>query len=129
MKMMIWFLAGAFFLSGFTLKNDEVKIDGIWLGYYKSDAVKEKMVIKFCSQDKLEFYAGGVSEESLCDGSYQLLGDSISFTYKSIDGIEYVMRGQISQRKNYVEGVWSSTGKKGNFFIERQDVEEKMVMP
>lgn len=129
MKTMIWLLAGALCISGFTLKNDDDKIDGIWLGYYKSDAVKEKMVIKFCSQDKIEFYAGGVNEESLCDGSYQLLGDSISFSYKSVDGKEYVMKGLISQRKNYVEGVWNSTGKKGSFFIERQDVEEKVVAP
>ena len=127
MKTIICVLAGVVFLTGFTVKNDTKKIDGIWLGYYRSDLLKEKMVIKFSSEDKLEFYTGGVDEESRCDGSYQLLGDSISFTYKTPEGEEYVMRGQMSRRKNYVDGVWKANGTKGSFFLEKQDVEEKLV--
>ena len=129
MKALVCLVASALFLTGFNVKDDDPKIDGIWLGYYRSDVVKEKMVIKFSSQDKLEFYAGGVDEESKCNGSYQLMGDSISFKYTTPEGKEFVMQGQISRRKNYVDGVWQTNGTKGSFFLEKQDVEEKVVAP
>ena len=70
-----------------------------------------------------------MDEEERCDGSYRMLGDSISFKYKTADGEEFVMQGQISRRKNFVDGVWKTGGTKGSFFLEKQDVEEKVVMP
>jgi len=127
MKTIFGLLAGVLILSGFTVKTDPDPIDGIWLGYYKSGALKEKMVVKFSSQDKLEFYTGGVDETIALNGSYKLEGDSVSFTYRTPDGEEIVMKGQVSRRKNFVDGTWKSASGKGNFFIERQDVEEKTV--
>jgi hypothetical protein len=129
MKTIISLLTGFILLTGFAGKRDE-PIDGIWLGYYKSDLLKEKMVVKFGTEDQLEFYTGGINERSLCSGSYRMYGDSVSFKYTTADGEEYVMQGHLSRRKNYVEGYWHSNGiKKGSFFMEKQDVEEKVVQP
>jgi hypothetical protein len=128
MKVMIYLLAG-FLLTSFAIKKKN-EIDGIWLGYYRSDIIKEKVIVKFNAEDKLEFYIGGVDDRTKCNGSYQLLGDSVSFTYTTPEGEEYIMQGHISYRKNYLDGFWKSKGKaKGSFFLEKQDVEEKFIQP
>jgi hypothetical protein len=129
MKKIVGLLAGAVLLTSFSLK-DEDPITGIWLGYYKSDMLKEKLIVKFGSEDHLEFYTGGFNETPRSNGSYKLMGDSLSFTYTTPDGEEFIMQGHVSRRKNYVDGIWTSHGvSKGSFFIEKQDVEEKIVQP
>ena len=129
MKAIICLLAGAFLLTGFRAIDNSEKLDGIWLGYYKSEKVKEKILIKFGTEDRMEFYAGGVDEDAKCNGSYRLLGDSVSFTYTNAMGEEISMKGTISRKLNYVDGIWKSKDGKGAFFIERQDIEEMVVQP
>ena len=123
-------IAGAVLLTGFVTKNQDDSIDGIWMGYYKSDLLKEKLIVKLGSDDHIEIYTSSFNDQPLCNGSYKLTGDSISFTYITPDGEKYLMQGHVSRRKNYVEGAWRSNGtSKGSFFIEKQDVEEKTVQP
>lgn len=130
MKTIICVLAGLTMLSSFRPGSDEEKIDGIWLGYYRSDMVKEKMLIKFNARDQIEFYTGGVDQDATrSNGSYTITGDSISFNYTTPDGQQFAMQGHVSLRKNYVDGVWKANGSKGSFFIEKQDVEERVVQP
>lgn len=129
MKNIIGVLAGVVLLTGFTFKEGD-SVDGIWLGYYKSDLVKEKLIVKLGSDDHIEIFTGSFSEQPRCNGSYKLMGDSISFTYITPEGDVYLMQGHVSRRKNYVDGAWTSNGSsKGSFFMEKQDVEEKTVAP
>ena len=129
MKKIIGLLAGAILLTSFSLKEDVV-LDGIWIGYYKSDLSKQKMMVKLGTDDQIEIYAGGFNEQPQSNGSYKLVGDSISFTYTTPEGNVYRMQGYVSRKKNYVDGIWTSNGtSKGSFFMEKQDVEEKVVQP
>ena len=129
MKKIVGLLAGAILLTSFSVK-DEDPISGIWLGYYKSDLLKEKLIVKFSSDDHIEFYTGGFNEKPRSNGSYKLTGDSLSFTYTTPDGEKFIMQGHMSRRKNYVDGTWTSNGEsKGSFFMEKQEVEEKVVQP
>src|SRR5215213_846375 len=128
MKMIIWLLAGSL-LTGFTNKQED-EIDGIWMGYYRSEMVKEKVIVKFSNEDKLEFYTGGVDDKTKCDGTYRLLGDSVSFTYVTPAGEEFLMQGHINRRKNFVDGVWKTGDKStGSFYLEKQRLEEKFINP
>ncbi len=127
MKALI-FLLTATMLVSFT-GRDEKEIDGIWMGYYRSDILKEKVIVKFSPDDRMEFYTGGVNEQSRCVGSYQILGDSVSFTYKDADGFEIRMRGHLNYRKTSLDGVWKNDVMTGKFHLEKQNVEERIVQP
>lgn len=121
MKTIVCLLAGVICLTSFNKKQDE-KIDGIWTGYYKTDRMKERMMIRFGEEDKIEFYAGRMQEEEKCNGSYRLMGsDSISFKYTTADGREFVMKGEISYRKDFVEGVWRCNESRGKFYLEKRE--------
>lgn len=121
-------MAGVVLLASFSNKHDDDPITGVWLGYYKSDLLKEKLIVKFTSEDHIEFYAGGFDEQPRSNGSYTLMGDSLSFTYVAPDGQKFIMQGHVSRRKNYVDGTWKVNGiSQGSFFIEKQDLEEKTV--
>jgi len=129
MKAIIVLLAGSL-LASFTNKPYEDDLDGIWMGYYRSELMKEKVIVKFSNEDKIEFYTGGIDDRTKCNGTYQLLGDSVSFTYCTAEGDKFVMQGQINRRKNYLNGVWKANDRStGSFFLERQDLEEKFVKP
>ena len=128
MKAIIYLLAGVLLTSFATDNNKE--IDGIWLGYYSSNSMKEKVMVKFSAKDKMEFYTGGVYDDAKCNSSYRVVGDSLYFTYTNAEGRQFIMTGQISRRKNYVDGVWKSNGKiTGRFYLDKQDVEEKFIQP
>jgi hypothetical protein len=127
MKNIVGLLASVVLLTGFAAKDDD-PINGMWLGYYKSDLLKEKLIVKFSSEDHIEFYTGGFGEQPRFNGSYKLVGDSITFTYTTPDGQTCTMQGHISLRRNYVDGTWKLNGvAQGSFFMEKQDVEEKVV--
>jgi hypothetical protein len=129
MKAIMVLLAGSF-LTGFSNRPMEDDIDGIWMGYYRSEVIKERVIVKFSNEDKIEFYTGGVDDKTKCNGSYRLLGDSVSFTYKTPEGQEYLMQGHINRRKNFVDGVWKTNDKgTGSFYLEKQEVEEKFINP
>ncbi|HEU4472718.1 MAG TPA: hypothetical protein VFR58_16605 [Flavisolibacter sp.] len=129
MKIAVYLLAGSL-LTGFTSGTGENDIDGIWMGYYRSNLIKEKVIVKFDASDKMEFYTGGVDERTRLEGTYRLLGDSVSFTYVTPEGEEYTMKGQINRRKNFVDGTWRTNEQStGSFYLERQKVEERFAQP
>lgn len=118
------------FLAGFTNKQETNEIDGIWMGYYRSGMEKEKVIVKFCSKDKIEFYTGGADDQTRCDGSYKITGDSLSFTYTTPAGDEIIMQGQMNRRKNFVDGTWKNKLKEsGNFYLEKQKIQERITQP
>lgn len=125
----IVYLLGATVLLSFTTDTAQ-DVDGIWMGYFRGDKVKEKVIVKFDSKDHIEFYTGGVEDRTRCDGSYELLGDSLSFTYTTADGSKYQMQGQLNYRKTYLDGVWKNgEHSTGRFYLERQKVEERFIAP
>src|SRR6059058_3845130 len=129
MKAMIYLLAGTLFTS-FTNKTYDENIDGIWMGYYRSDILKEKVIVKFNESDKMEFYTGGVDDRTRLEGSYHILGDSVSITYKDSAGEEITMQGHFNRRKNFVDGSWKGKEKSsGSFYLEKQQVEELYARP
>ena len=129
MKAIICLLAVSL-LAGFTSRPEENEIDGIWMGYYRSETMKEKVIVKFSNKDKIEFYAGGVDEKTKCDGTYRLLGDSVSFTYTTPAGDQFTMEGHMNRRKNFVDGVWQNKDQeKGSFYLEKQKLQEKIAQP
>ncbi len=127
MKAFILLLTTTMLVS-FTGKDDK-EIDGIWMGYYRSDIMKEKVIVKFSADDRMEFYTGGVNEQSRCIGSYRIIGDSVSFTYRDPEGLEIRMRGHLNYRKTSLEGVWKNDVMTGKFHLEKQNVEERIVQP
>jgi hypothetical protein len=128
MKRLVYLLAGTVLLSFTKHRADD--IDGIWMGYYRSEMVKEKVIVKFSSQDRMEFYTGGVDDRTKCIGSYRLLGDSVSFTYTTPDGQQFRMQGHLNYRKTYLDGVWKTNDRStGKFYLERQKVEERFIEP
>lgn len=111
-------------------RHDSNEIDGIWMGYYRTDEVRERVIVKFSAEDKMEFYTGGVDETNRCIGSYKISGDSVSFTYKNANDQEIIMHGHFNSRKTYVDGVWKNNEESsGKFYLEKQKVEERIVRP
>lgn len=128
MKAMLYLAAGIL-LASFTGKNDS-SIDGIWMGSYRSDLVKEKAIVKFTSQDQIEFYRGDLEDNNKCTGTYKIQGDSVLLTFKTCNGEEYTMQGEINERKNFVDGVWEDNKKgNGSFYLQKQRFQEMFVQP
>lgn len=128
MKAILYLVATTLLVSFSRHERDE--IDGIWMGYYRAGLAKEKVIVKFSSEEKMEFYTGGVDETTRCTGSYKLLGDSVSFTYRNAEGQEFIMKGHLNSRKTYVDGVWTNNEEStGKFYLEKQKVEERIVEP
>src|ERR1700760_1355490 len=118
MKAMICLLFTTMFFA-FTGKPYEDDVDGFWMGYYRSDLMKEKLIVHLNGADKLEFYTGGVDERTKAEGTYRMLGDSISFSYKTSEGQNITLSGHINHRKNFMDGVWRTNEKAtGSFYLE-----------
>lgn len=119
-------LLGVLFVSfvSFTPATNN-EIDGMWIGYYRSNMIKEKIIVRLSSTDKMEFYAGGVDEKTLCNGSYTVTQDSVVFLYKTLDGAEVTMKGRINGPRTFMNGSWKDQGKsKGSFYLERRVLKE-----
>jgi len=132
MKKAIYLIAAATVLTSFTFRSndDDDSIDGLWMGYYRSDLIKEKVIVKFNGTEQIEFYTGGVDERTKTTGSYRLQGDSVSFTYKTPDGASITMEGHFNRRKNFVDGVWNEDKKTGgSFYLEKQKIQEYYAAP
>lgn len=129
MKAIVYALAGALMVS-FTDKKTEA-VDGIWTGVYRTDNQREKVLVKFESENQLELYNGDVVESNRREGKYELLGDTaLKFTYQDSEGQSYVMTGSINKRRNYVDGTWEVVGKrKGSFYLKKEKLEEMYVTP
>jgi hypothetical protein len=130
MKTLFVLLVGTV-LSSFTGKpvnNDD--LDGYWMGYYRSNMSKEKVIVKLDANDRMDFYTGGIDDQKRLEGTYKISGDSVSFSYKTVDGELVVMRGHFNSRKTYMDGVCRTNDKPtGSFYLEKQDLEERFVEP
>jgi len=100
------------------------------MGYYRSDINKEKVIVKLDANDRMDFYTGTIDDQSRLEGSYKIFGDSVSFSYKTVDGEEVVMQGHFNRRKTYMDGVCTMNKKTtGSFYLEKQSLEERFVEP
>jgi len=129
MKAIVMVLAGAL-LASFSDRQVET-LDGIWTGVYKTDNVREKVLVKFEPKNQVELYNGDVIESNKFTGSYQLQGDSVlTFTYQSSDGKQYTMQGHINKGKTYVDGVWETSDKlSGSFYLKKEKIQEMFLQP
>jgi len=128
MKTIFFLLAGTI-LTSFNYKPvDNDDLDGYWMGYYRSDDNKEKVIIRLASDDRMDFYTGGIDDKTRLEGTYKIYGDSVSFSYTTADGEEVVMQGHFNRRKTYMDGVCKTNNKpSGSFYLEKQKLEERFV--
>jgi len=129
MKTLFCLLAGTI-LTSFTNKSFDNDLDGYWMGYYRSDITKEKVIVKLDADDRMDFYTGGIDDRTRLEGTYRIFGDSVSFSYKTVDGEEVVMQGHFNHRKTYMDGVCTTNNKPtGSFYLEKQKLEERFTQP
>ncbi|MGZ3845894.1 MAG: hypothetical protein ACXVBH_07550 [Flavisolibacter sp.] len=130
MKTLFVLLAGTVLSSFVNKPVDNDDLDGYWMGYYRSDLNKEKVIVKLDANDRMDFYTGGIDDRTRLEGTYRILGDSVSFSYKTVDGELVVMQGHFNHRKTYMDGVCRTNDKPtGSFYLEKQDLEERFVQP
>src|SRR4051812_22987714 len=131
MKTLLCLLAGAILTTGFINKPaDDEDLDGFWMGYYRSELTKEKVIIKLNSDDRMDFYTGGIDDRTKVEGNYKISGDSISFNYTSADGEKMLMQGHYNRRRNFIDGICRVNNEpSGSFYLEKQELEERMVKP
>jgi hypothetical protein len=129
MKAVIYLLAGALTVS-FTNKETNA-VDGIWTGIYRSDDIREKVLVRFEAGNHIELYNGEVVEANKLSGTYELQGDSLlRFTYHDAEGKSYVMQGTINKRKTFVDGNWEAGERlKGSFYLKKEKLEERFIAP
>lgn len=127
MKTLFFILAGTA-LTSFINRPIPNDLDGYWMGYYRSKMLKEKVIIKLDSDDKLFFYTGGIDDRTKLEGTYKIYGDSVSFSYKTADGEEVLMQGHFNYRKTYVDGICRTNNiPTGSFYLEKQKLQERLV--
>ncbi|HEY6956523.1 MAG TPA: hypothetical protein VI385_14835 [Flavisolibacter sp.] len=130
MKTLFVLLAGTILTSFVNKPVDNDDLDGYWMGYYRSDINKEKVIVKLDANDRMDFYTGGIDDRTRLQGTYKIDGDSVSFSYKTVDGELVVMQGHFNHRKTYMDGVCRTNDKPtGSFYLEKQDLEERFVEP
>ena len=130
MKTLFVLLAGTILTSFVNKPVDNDDLDGYWMGYYRSDTNKEKVIVKLDANDRMDFYTGGIDDRNRLEGTYKIDGDSVSFSYKTVDGELVVMQGHFNHRKTYMDGVCRTNDKPtGSFYLEKQDLEERFVEP
>jgi hypothetical protein len=127
MKALFCLLAGTA-LTGFVNKQVDNDLDGYWMGYYRSEMLKEKVIVKLDIDDRMIFYTGGIDDRTKLEGTYKIYGDSVSFNYTTTDGEEVVMQGHFNRRKTYMNGICKTNNKPtGSFYLEKQKLEERIV--
>jgi len=129
MKTLLCLLAGTI-LTSFTNKPVDNDLDGYWMGYYRSDITKEKVIIKLDEDERMDFYTGGIDDRTKLEGTYKIYGDSVSFRYTTADGEMVLMQGHFNHRRTYMDGVCRTNDKPtGSFYLEKQALEERIVEP
>jgi hypothetical protein len=130
MKTLFVLLAGTVLTSFVNKPVDNDDLDGYWMGYYRSNLNKEKVIIKLDADDRMDFYTGGIDDQKRLEGTYKISGDSVLFSYKTVDGEVVVMQGHFNNRKTYMDGVCRTNNKPtGSFYLEKQDLQERFVEP
>lgn len=129
MKALFCLLAGTI-LTSFINKPVDDDLDGYWMGYYHSDMIKEKVIIKLDEDERMDFYTGGIDDRTKLQGTYKIFGDSVAFRYTTADGEEIIMQGHFNHRRTYMDGICRTNNKPtGSFYLEKQKLEERMVQP
>jgi hypothetical protein len=129
MKTLFCLLAGTV-LASFVSKPVENDLDGYWMGYYRTEMMKEKVIIKLNSDDRMDFYTGGIDDRTKVEGTYRLSGDSVYFSYTSPDGEEMLMQGHFNRRRTYMDGICRTNDKPtGSFYLEKQKLQERFAEP
>lgn len=129
MKTLLCLLAGTM-LASFSNKPVDNDLDGYWMGYYRSEMNKEKVIVKLDSDERMTFYTGTIDDHTKLEGTYKIYGDSVSFSYTTTDGEVVSMQGHFNYRKTYMDGVCKTNDKpSGSFYLEKQKLEERMVQP
>ncbi len=129
MKTLLCLLAVTI-LTSFINKPVDDDLDGYWMGYYRSDMTKEKVIIKLDVNDRMDFYTGGIDDRTKLEGTYKIFGDSVAFRYTTTDGEEILMQGHFNHRRTYMDGICRTNNKPtGSFYLEKQQLDERMVQP
>lgn len=129
MKTLFCLLAGTV-LTSFISKPVDDDLDGYWMGYYRSDISKEKVIIKLDTDERMDFYTGGIDDRTKVQGTYKIYGDSVAFRYTTADGEEILMQGHFNHRRTYMDGICRTNDKPtGSFYLEKQKLEERIVEP
>jgi len=129
MKTLLCLLAGII-LTSFANRPVDNDLDGYWMGYYRSDITKEKVIIKLDEDERMDFYTGGIDDRTKLEGTYKIYGDSVSFRYTTADGEMVLMQGHFNHRRTYMDGVCRTNDKPtGSFYLEKQALEERIVEP
>jgi hypothetical protein len=129
MKAIFCLLAGAI-LTSYTNKPLTEDLDGYWMGFYRSEGSKEKVIIKLGTNERLDFYTGGIDDQSRLQGTYRVYGDSVAFHYTTPEGEDILMEGHFNYRKTYMDGICRTNNKpSGSFYLEKQDLEERFIAP
>lgn len=130
MKTLLCLLAGTMLASFSNKPVDDDELDGYWMGYFRTEMNKEKVIIKLDGDDRMDFYTGGIDDRNRVQGTYRIYGDSVSFSYKTPEGEEIVMQGHFNHRKTYMDGVCRTNSKPtGSFYLEKQALEERFAQP
>ena len=129
MKAIIYAAVGMGLLS-FSSRLEESEMDGIWMGAYGAANQMETVVVKFNSENTIEWYKGEVKEENRVVGSYTLRGDSVVLSYTTAEGKQFTLNGYMNHRKNYLDGNWQTSDLgKGSFYLKKQKVTEFLAQP
>lgn len=131
MKTILFVLAGTILTSFVNKPVDKSDLEGYWMGYYMTDASKEKVIIKLdTDNDRMEFYTGGIDDSKKVDGSYKIYDDSVVLNYQAASGEKILMQGHYNPRRNFIDGVCRINNQaSGSFYLEKQELEERMVEP
>lgn len=129
MKILFCLLAGTI-LASFVSKPLEDDLDGYWMGYFRSEMNKEKVIVKLSSDDRMDFYTGGIDDRTKLEGTYRIEGDSVYFKYTSTNGEDILMQGHFNRRRTYMDGICRTNNKpSGSFYLEKQKLQERFAQP
>jgi hypothetical protein len=130
MKALFYLLTGTILLSFVPKPVDNDDLDGYWMGYYRNEMTKEKVIIKLDSDNRMDFYTGGIDDRTKLEGTYKIYEDSVVFKYTTPQGEEMLMQGHFNHRKTYMDGICKTNDKPtGSFYLEKQKLEERIVEP
>lgn len=130
MKTLFCLLAGTILTSFINKPVNNDDLDGFWMGYYRNDLTKEKVIIKLDKDDHMDFYTGGIDDRTKLEGTYKIDGDSVAFHYITPEGEDMLMQGHFNFRRTYMDGTCKTNNKpSGSFYLEKQELEERFVEP
>ena len=110
-------------LLGFSLKENNNEVFGIWKGAYGMGNNIEQTWVYLGPHNSMKFYGGYMKPENSMTGTYTLQGDTaIVFICKKKNSNQQLkMKGNLNRTKNFVDGVWESNDDHhGSFYLQKQ---------